>query len=75
MIKYVDEITQECPIGTYKNVSGSDRSLCAKCPSHELPHRAEYISIRGTSSLYYDSSVGISSGTFGELLFFSIKSY
>ncbi|XP_059318529.1 uncharacterized protein LOC132068810 isoform X2 [Lycium ferocissimum] len=38
---------QECPIGTYKNVSGSDRSLCAKCPSHELPHRAVYIAIRG----------------------------
>ncbi|XP_010321128.2 uncharacterized protein [Solanum lycopersicum] len=38
---------QECPIGTYKNVSGSDRSLCAKCPSHELPHRALYIPTRG----------------------------
>ncbi|XP_070030537.1 uncharacterized protein LOC107788264 isoform X2 [Nicotiana tabacum] len=38
---------QECPIGTYKNVSGSDRSLCVKCPSHELPHRALYIAIRG----------------------------
>lgn len=42
---------QECPIGTYKNVSGSDRSLCAKCPSHELPHRALYIPTRGTFSL------------------------
>ncbi|CAN4084720.1 unnamed protein product [Withania somnifera] len=38
---------QECPIGTYKNVSGSDRSLCSRCPSHELPHRAVYVAIRG----------------------------
>lgn len=44
---------QECPVGTYKNVSGSDRSLCAKCPSHELPHRALHISIRGMFSLYF----------------------
>ncbi|KAL6984707.1 hypothetical protein U1Q18_018089 [Sarracenia purpurea var. burkii] len=38
---------QECPIGTFKNVSGSDRALCRDCPSHELPHRAVYVSIRG----------------------------
>lgn len=53
VFNYVDEIMQECPIGTYKNVSGSDRSLCVKCPSHELPHRALYIAIRGMFSLYY----------------------
>ncbi|KAI5383166.1 uncharacterized protein LOC127108398 [Lathyrus oleraceus] len=38
---------EECPVGTYKNVSGSDRALCHSCPSHELPHRALYISVRG----------------------------
>ncbi|CAH9098571.1 unnamed protein product [Cuscuta europaea] len=38
---------QECPIGTYKNESGSDRSLCRKCESHELPHRAVYVLVRG----------------------------
>ncbi|KAJ3694104.1 hypothetical protein LUZ60_009584 [Juncus effusus] len=38
---------KECPLGTYKNVTGSDESLCYACPSNELPHRATYISIRG----------------------------
>ncbi|XP_073226021.1 uncharacterized protein [Cicer arietinum] len=38
---------EECPVGTYKNVSGSDRELCHNCPPHELPHRAIYISVRG----------------------------
>ncbi|XP_057421303.1 uncharacterized protein LOC130715242 [Lotus japonicus] len=38
---------EECPVGTYKNVSGSDRALCHGCPPHELPHRAAYISVRG----------------------------
>ncbi|XP_058206673.1 uncharacterized protein LOC131320103 [Rhododendron vialii] len=38
---------QECPVGSFKNVSGSDRALCRDCPSHELPHRAVYISMRG----------------------------
>ncbi|XP_054796784.1 uncharacterized protein LOC129302133 [Prosopis cineraria] len=38
---------QECPAGTYKNVTGSDRSLCRHCPVNELPHRAVYISVRG----------------------------
>ncbi|KAK8550435.1 hypothetical protein V6N12_039144 [Hibiscus sabdariffa] len=37
----------ECPIGTYKNVSGSDRALCHRCPASELPHRAIYIPVRG----------------------------
>ncbi|XP_057959544.1 uncharacterized protein LOC131152008 [Malania oleifera] len=37
----------ECPAGTYKNVSGSDRILCHLCPAHELPHRAVYIAVRG----------------------------
>ncbi|XP_059645479.1 uncharacterized protein LOC132287032 [Cornus florida] len=38
---------EECPAGTYKNVTGSDRALCHQCPSYELPHRAVYIAIRG----------------------------
>ncbi|RAL37158.1 hypothetical protein DM860_004080 [Cuscuta australis] len=38
---------QECPIGTYKNESGSDRSLCRTCEPYELPHRAAYVVVRG----------------------------
>ncbi|PSS01243.1 hypothetical protein CEY00_Acc22601 [Actinidia chinensis var. chinensis] len=38
---------EECPAGTYKNVTGSDRVLCRQCPAYELPHRAVYIAIRG----------------------------
>ncbi|KAL3330314.1 hypothetical protein AABB24_034257 [Solanum stoloniferum] len=37
----------ECPLGTFKNVTGSDRALCISCPNDELPHRAVYISVRG----------------------------
>ncbi|KAG8375631.1 hypothetical protein BUALT_Bualt10G0120400 [Buddleja alternifolia] len=38
---------EECPAGTYKNVTGSDRSLCFSCPSHEIPSRAVYVHVRG----------------------------
>ncbi|KAK9102258.1 hypothetical protein Sjap_019512 [Stephania japonica] len=38
---------KECPTGTYKNVSGSDRALCKQCPPDELPHRAMYTYVRG----------------------------
>lgn len=38
---------KECPPGTYKDVIGSDRSLCHHCPALVLPHRAVYISVRG----------------------------
>ncbi|KAL0015634.1 hypothetical protein SO802_002703 [Lithocarpus litseifolius] len=38
---------EECPVGTFKNVSGSDRAFCHDCPSHELPHRGIYITVRG----------------------------
>ncbi|KAH7834094.1 hypothetical protein Vadar_012689 [Vaccinium darrowii] len=38
---------EECPAGTYKNVTGSDRALCRQCPVYELPHRGVYIAIRG----------------------------
>jgi hypothetical protein len=40
---------QECPLGTYKNVTGSSKSLCFPCPPQELPHRAIYINVRGNS--------------------------
>ncbi|KAJ7973750.1 Ephrin type-B receptor [Quillaja saponaria] len=38
---------QECPVGTFKNVSGSDRALCHSCLPNDLPHRAIYVSVRG----------------------------
>ncbi|GMN40033.1 hypothetical protein TIFTF001_009262 [Ficus carica] len=38
---------EECPVGTYKNVSGSDRELCHRCPAEALPNRAAYIYVRG----------------------------
>ncbi|KAG6466027.1 hypothetical protein ZIOFF_076177 [Zingiber officinale] len=38
---------KECPLGTFKNVTGSDKALCYPCPSSGLPHRAIYTSIRG----------------------------
>ncbi|GFP82873.1 hypothetical protein PHJA_000430400 [Phtheirospermum japonicum] len=38
---------EECPPGTYKNVTGSDRSLCFSCPNEELPNRALYVHVRG----------------------------
>ena len=39
---------EECPVGTYKNVTGSDKALCSLCPARDLPHRAVYITVRGT---------------------------
>ncbi|GAB2219700.1 hypothetical protein Droror1_Dr00007337 [Drosera rotundifolia] len=38
---------KECPVGTYKNVSGSDRNLCSICPAYALPHRAVYNHVPG----------------------------
>ncbi|KAK4786549.1 hypothetical protein SAY86_010382 [Trapa natans] len=38
---------EECPIGTYKNVTGSDKGLCHPCPANELPRRAVYLAVRG----------------------------
>ncbi|XP_057544556.1 uncharacterized protein LOC130823795 [Amaranthus tricolor] len=38
---------EECPIGTFKNVTGSDFSLCHSCPAYELPERGMYIAVRG----------------------------
>ncbi|WZZ24029.1 hypothetical protein YC2023_007430 [Brassica napus] len=37
---------EECPVGTYKNVTGSDKALCSLCPARDLPHRAVYITVR-----------------------------
>lgn len=45
-------ILQECPVGTFKNVSGSDRALCLPCPPNELPRRATYITVRGILVFY-----------------------
>ncbi|XP_044463835.1 uncharacterized protein LOC123194611 isoform X2 [Mangifera indica] len=39
---------EECPVGTFKNASGSDRVLCHNCASSELPQRAVYITVRGS---------------------------
>uniref|UniRef100_A0A6N2L0R8 DUF8003 domain-containing protein n=4 Tax=Salix TaxID=40685 RepID=A0A6N2L0R8_SALVM len=38
---------EECPVGTYKNVTGSNRVLCQSCPADDLPRRAAYIAVRG----------------------------
>ncbi|GAB2223023.1 hypothetical protein Drorol1_Dr00017157 [Drosera rotundifolia] len=38
---------KECPPGTYKNVTGSDESLCQWCPIQELPARAYHTKVRG----------------------------
>ncbi|XP_051212959.1 uncharacterized protein [Lolium perenne] len=37
----------ECPVGTYKNVVGSNSSLCAPCSLNGLPNRADFIYVRG----------------------------
>uniref|UniRef100_A0A7I4AXX0 DUF8003 domain-containing protein n=1 Tax=Physcomitrium patens TaxID=3218 RepID=A0A7I4AXX0_PHYPA len=38
----------ECPVGTYKNETGSSRELCRECPP--LPPRAEHVYVRGGAS-------------------------
>ncbi|KAL9363229.1 hypothetical protein Peur_046014 [Populus x canadensis] len=38
---------EECPVGTYKNVTGSSRVLCHSCPADDLPRRAAYVAVRG----------------------------
>ncbi|TVU07382.1 hypothetical protein EJB05_47435, partial [Eragrostis curvula] len=37
----------ECPVGTYKNVVGSNSSLCYPCSLDSLPNRADFIYVRG----------------------------
>jgi hypothetical protein len=43
---------KECPSGTFKNVTGSDPSLCRPCPVDELPTRAVYVTVRGINSIH-----------------------
>ncbi|XP_052209354.1 uncharacterized protein LOC127812869 isoform X2 [Diospyros lotus] len=38
---------KECPIGTYKDVEGSNPSMCRPCPLEILPNRASFIYVRG----------------------------
>ncbi|KAG2586486.1 hypothetical protein PVAP13_5NG039900 [Panicum virgatum] len=44
---------KECPLGTYKNVTGSSKSLCFPCPPEELPRRAMYVNVRALEELIY----------------------
>ncbi|CAL9044534.1 unnamed protein product [Musa banksii] len=37
----------ECPVGTYKDVVGSNSSLCVPCSLDVLPRRANFIYVRG----------------------------
>ncbi|KAK6935053.1 hypothetical protein RJ641_035208 [Dillenia turbinata] len=37
----------ECPVGTYKDVEGSDPYLCTPCSLEFLPTRADFIYVRG----------------------------
>ncbi|KAF7810029.1 uncharacterized protein G2W53_036772 [Senna tora] len=38
---------KECPVGTYKDVDGSDEHLCTPCSLDLLPNRANFIYVRG----------------------------
>ncbi|KAJ0970738.1 hypothetical protein J5N97_018697 [Dioscorea zingiberensis] len=38
---------EECPVGTYKDVVGSDGSLCIPCSLDSIPTRADFIYVRG----------------------------
>ncbi|XP_047941636.1 uncharacterized protein LOC125188681 isoform X1 [Salvia hispanica] len=37
----------ECPVGTYKDLEGSDPSLCKTCSLEQLPTRAMFVYVRG----------------------------
>ncbi|XP_042488312.1 uncharacterized protein LOC122068501 isoform X1 [Macadamia integrifolia] len=37
----------ECPVGTYKDIYGSEAFLCTSCPLEYLPQRAEFVYVRG----------------------------
>ncbi|CAI7885873.1 unnamed protein product [Closterium sp. NIES-54] len=43
-------LCEECPVGTFKTQSGSDPSLCLRCPLDLLPHHAEFTYKRGGAS-------------------------
>ncbi|KAJ6963023.1 hypothetical protein NC652_001602 [Populus alba x Populus x berolinensis] len=38
---------KECPLGTFKDVDGSDESLCIPCSLDLLPNRANFMHVRG----------------------------
>ncbi|KMT03252.1 hypothetical protein BVRB_8g197950 [Beta vulgaris subsp. vulgaris] len=38
---------EECPVGTFKNVTGSEATLCLRCPDNELPDRGMHTAVRG----------------------------
>lgn len=38
---------EECPVGTYKDVEGSDDDLCIPCSLENLPRRAYFVHVRG----------------------------
>ncbi|KAA8522109.1 hypothetical protein F0562_012577 [Nyssa sinensis] len=38
---------EECPVGTYKDVEGSNAYLCTPCSLELLPNRADFIYVRG----------------------------
>ncbi|KAG6414213.1 hypothetical protein SASPL_126931 [Salvia splendens] len=37
----------ECPVGTYKDLEGSDPNLCKTCSLEQLPTRAMFVYVRG----------------------------
>lgn len=37
----------ECPVGTYKDMEGSDENLCRQCSLEQLPSRAFFTYVRG----------------------------
>lgn len=43
------EFCSGCPIGTYKDVEGSNPSMCHPCPLEILPNRASFIYVRGNT--------------------------
>lgn len=49
------DVSQECPVGTYKNETGSDNSLCKPCSMSARPRRATFIYVRGLCTLSFDS--------------------
>ncbi|KAD0215463.1 hypothetical protein E3N88_44626 [Mikania micrantha] len=44
---------EECPVGTYKDVEGSDDDLCTPCFLEKLPRRAYFVHVRGGVSESY----------------------
>ncbi|XP_024986062.1 uncharacterized protein LOC112521435 [Cynara cardunculus var. scolymus] len=38
---------EECPVGTFKDVEGSDDDLCTPCSLENLPRRAFFVHVRG----------------------------